>query len=80
MILDRNQSYDSQAQWSGTQPRIGCSTDFLLSIMKDVQSWHHAPSSQMFPTAHLCFWSLRKRKRNTFFGLATFLLNTWPCY
>lgn len=37
---------------SGAEPRTDCSTGFLLSLLGDIQSWHHAPSSQMFPTAH----------------------------
>lgn len=67
-------------KWSATEPRTGCSTDFVLSIPGNIESWLHAPSSQMFLTAHLCFWSLRNGKKNPFFGTAMFLLNTWPCY
>lgn len=67
-------------KWSATEPTTGCSTDFMLSIPGKIESWLHTPSSQMFLTAHLCFWSLRNGKRNPFFGTAMFLLNTWPCY
>lgn len=45
-------------KWSGTEPRTGCSTNFALSILGDIQSWHHAPSSQIFPTAHSCVFEV----------------------